>query len=76
MVTDSLINEINKQLNDVAKVKITSLASISDTVAFLKSSEIVKAVGKFDKEFTFTYELAVPIKELGLKGDTFIIMLN
>ena len=73
---DSLINAISKGLNQVAKIKTTGLANIPDTVGFIRSSEIIKAVGKFDKEFTFTYEFAVPLKQLGLKGNTFVYNLK
>lgn len=70
--SDSLINAINLQLNQVAKIKTTGLANSRDTVTFIKNSKIIKAVGKFDKEFAFTYEFAVPLKQLGQKGNTFL----
>lgn len=69
---DSLINTINMQLNQVAKIKTTGLENNPDTVTLIRRSEIIKAVGKFDKELTFTYEFAVPLKRLGLKGNTFV----
>jgi len=64
---DSLIGVANKLL--VAKantIKITS-KDITDSIISVYNEEKIKAAAAFDIKGSYTYELAIPLKYLGLK---------
>ena len=67
MQTDSLMMVSNKKLADSLKViMITGVREIDDNYISVYNDMGIKTVALFDHEINYTYELAVPLKYLGL----------
>jgi len=64
---DSFMVVLNKDLSSKAKdIKVKGVKAITDSLISIYNPEGIKAVALFDNKTIFTYELAVPLKYLGL----------
>ncbi len=78
---DSFMYAANQQLTTKSKeIKITGVKDIGDTLS-IYNQEGIRAVSLFDHQIAYTYELAVPLKYLGLSINnvakfSYHIMLN
>ena len=64
---DSFMVVLNKDLSSKAKdIKVTGVKEITNSLISIYNPEGIKAVALFDNKTIFTYELAVPLKYLGL----------
>ncbi len=64
---DSFMNAINTQLINKAKnIKVLGIAAVGDTLLSIYNEYGIKAAALFDHQINYTYELAVPLKYLGL----------
>ena len=71
LVRDSLQLKINNELeNSEKEIKITGIKTITDTLISVYNMQGVKACTQFDGKGALTYELAIPIKLLGITYDT------
>ncbi len=65
--TDSFMRVSNKKLGDSLKlIRITGVKAIEDNYISVYNDIGIKATALFDHEINYTYELAVPLKYLGL----------
>jgi len=66
---DSLVNAINERAGKAFKViKITGIKDV-DTLISVYNATGIKAAVSFDQNMILTYELAIPLKYLGLTTD-------
>jgi hypothetical protein len=64
--SDSMVTVANKRFNDRAKlIQVIGIKGI-DTLISVYNTDGIKAVALFDNNAAYTYELAVPLKSLGL----------
>ncbi len=71
LVRDSLQLKINDELkNDEKEIKITGIKTLSDTLISIYNTQGIKAYTQLDGKGALTYELAIPIKLLGITYDT------
>ena len=71
LVRDSLQLKINNELeNSEKEIKITGIKTITDTLISVYNMQGVKACAQLDGKGALTYELAIPIKLLGITYDT------
>ena len=64
---DSFMVILNKDLSSKAKdIKVKGVKEITDSLISIYNPYGIKAVALFDNKTIFTYELAVPLKYLGL----------
>jgi hypothetical protein len=69
----SLANTTNrKALATFQKVMVKGINEIRDSVITLQNSYGIKAMAQFSSKMEFTYELAIPLKYLGLNGSSVI----
>ncbi len=67
MQADSFLNAHNQQLNDKLKlIGVEGVKSITDSVISIYNTEGIKAMALFDNKIYYTYELSVPLKQIGL----------
>jgi len=67
MQTDSFMRVSNKKLGDSLKlIRITGVKDIEDNYISVYNDIGIKATALFDDKINYTYELAVPLKYLGL----------
>jgi len=67
--SDSLMALNNKKLDVKAKEIRTRGIKGVDTLISVYNTDGIKASGQFDDKLTYTYELAIPLKHLGLEVD-------
>lgn len=64
---DSFIKVSNQQLGNRSKeIKLLGAIGLEDTLVSVYNQEGIKAMSQFDKQMNYIYELAVPLKYLGL----------
>ena len=64
---DSLLHAANKKAAEIEKeLKITGVKEIKDSLISVNNTMGIKAMGQFNKKMEYIYELAVPLKYLGL----------
>ncbi len=79
---DSVVNEMNMQLLSNSKqIRVTGMTGVTDSLISIYNEYEIKAMGLFDNRKTYTIELSIPIKLLGLSIDkankfTYNIKLN
>lgn len=76
---DSVMSVANKYLNKAAKtIGITGIKTITDPEISVYNSDGIKVMAAFDKDFNYTYEIAIPLKLLELSSAkfTYNITLN
>ena len=79
---DSLVATVNKRFAEKSKeIKIHGISSIPDTLISIYNQDNIKAAAVFDHAAAYNYELAIPLKYVGLspaKASKFkyTIMLN
>ncbi|MES2275758.1 MAG: hypothetical protein V4592_07040 [Bacteroidota bacterium] len=77
---DSFKRAINQRLNDQSKeIKVFGVKTLGDTLISVYNQDGIKAASLFDSRIAYTYELAIPLKYLGLSGSTqfsYTIALN
>jgi hypothetical protein len=67
---DSLMNTMNAALAAGTKeIKITGVKALPDSMVSVYNNSGIKAVMRFDNNLALNYELAIPIKYLGLSVD-------
>jgi hypothetical protein len=72
MLADSFMNVVNKSLTDKLKeIEITGVKEIPDSLISIYNEDGIKAAALFDNQISYTYELAIPLKYLGLSTDKF-----
>jgi hypothetical protein len=81
-INDSTINAMNSQLVDKAKeIKVIGVPATADSVISVYNDQGIKAAALFNSQKYYTYELAIPLKLLGLSANsankfTYNIKLN
>jgi hypothetical protein len=79
---DSLVRLMNANMsNKIKDIKLKGIKLIADSVISVYNEDDIKAIALFDQHKTFTYELSLPLKYLGLsfKGPlkfNYNVMLN
>jgi len=64
---DSFMYAVNTQIKDKAKqIKVLGIAAVSDTLVSIYNEYGIQAAALFDHQINYTYELAIPLKYLGL----------
>lgn len=64
---DSLMHAVNKLLNSKSKhIGIVGVMAIADSIISIYNTDGIKAAALFDYKINYTYEVAIPIKFLGL----------
>jgi hypothetical protein len=64
---DSFVNEANSQLSSKAKeIKIKGIPGFTDSLISVYNKYEIKAASLFNHKIAYNYELAIPIKYLGL----------
>lgn len=67
MQADSFMHIVNKRLTAISKlIGVTGVKTITDSLISVYNDDGIKAVSLFDKQINYTYELAIPLKYLGL----------
>ncbi|HEY9533699.1 MAG TPA: hypothetical protein VIQ77_04155 [Mucilaginibacter sp.] len=70
---DSFRNVINMQLTNKSKeIKVSGIKAINDTLISVYNEYGIKTAQLFDNKIAYTYELAIPLKYIGLKAQKFI----
>lgn len=66
---DSLITLVNKRFAEKSKeIKIKGIKSIADTLISVYNQDDIKAAALFDHDAAYTYELAIPLKSIGISA--------
>ena len=69
MHNDSVMNELNNQLNDRLKlIRVTGMQGIADDDISIYNDIGIKAMSRFNDKIKYSCELAVPLKYLGLNN--------
>ena len=64
---DSLLDALNKTAAKILKeIKVTGVKAIKDSILSIINANSIKAMGQFNRKMEYTYELAIPLKCLGL----------
>jgi hypothetical protein len=72
MLLDSFMRVTNTKLTDKLKeIEITGVKALPDSMLSIYNDVGIKAAALFDNQINYTYELAVPLKYLGLLTDKF-----
>ncbi len=80
--SDVSIDDMNKVLDARSKsIRVSGIKPVTDKDISVYNQEGIKAISQFDKQLTYTYELAVPLKYLtlpnnGADGFTYNIRIN
>lgn len=69
-IADSLMNVKNKEMSTKYKTIRTSGIAQLDTLISVYNTENIKAAERFDNNLYYNYELAVPLKYLGITADS------
>ena len=66
---DSFLTALNKEVITKARqIKVAGIKNLTDTILSIYNEEGILAAANFDKNFAYTYELALPIKYLNPKA--------
>jgi hypothetical protein len=69
-VIDSLVTKANKRLTAALKeIQVTGIKEITDPIISIFNTDGIKAWAQFNAETKYVYELAIPLKCLGLTID-------
>jgi hypothetical protein len=64
---DSLVAIANKKMTDAAKeIQVAGIKGIDDQQISVYNTQGIKAMAQFNRQMNFVYELAIPLKYLGL----------
>ena len=67
---DSFMYAANQQISTKAKeIKVLGIAAIGDTLISVYNDNDIKASAQFDHKIAYNFELALPVKYLGLSVD-------
>ena len=67
---DLLVRTVNKKAIDAFKeIQVTGIKDIKDSIISIYNSEGIAAMGLFNRRMALTYELAIPLKYLGISLD-------
>jgi hypothetical protein len=70
-MTDSLLATTNSKFGSVAKtMRITGIKDISETETSIYNAFDIRVAAAFDAERTYTCEFAIPLKYIGLAGQS------
>ncbi len=69
--SDSLVHLVNTELiNDSKEIKVKGVKSIPDSAISVYNALGIKASALFDNKKTLTYELAIPLKYMGITANS------
>jgi len=82
MQADSFMTVRNKQLTESIKfIEVSGVKTITDNLISVYNDEGIRAESRFDNKFCYTYELAIPLKDINFTNNAptkfmYNIMLN